>query len=117
MLETMERLSSPNIRDNMRKVAFENVERWKAQSGKSGAERSPGKVKVMLREGDWGEVALDLTKEYGLPWVVLNMANAVIPGGGGGYLNGTPAQEENMFRRTDCHFGLGRTASDFPVEE
>ena len=30
------------------------------------------------------------------------MANAYVAGGG--YTEGMPAQEENMFRRTDCHF-------------
>jgi hypothetical protein len=30
------------------------------------------------------------------------MANAYVPGGG--YVEGMSAQEENMYRRTDCHF-------------
>ncbi len=33
------------------------------------------------------------------------MANAYVPGGA--YVEGAPAQEENMFRRTDCHFYVG----------
>jgi hypothetical protein len=33
------------------------------------------------------------------------MANAYVPGGA--YVEGAPAQEENMFRRTDCHFRIG----------
>jgi len=48
-------------------------------------------------------VAADLTKEvYGKLFAVLNMANG--SRFGGGYVEGTAAQEENMFRRTDCHF-------------
>ena len=33
------------------------------------------------------------------------MANAFVPGGA--YVEGAPAQEENMFRRTDCHVYVG----------
>jgi hypothetical protein len=36
---------------------------------------------------------------------VLNMANAHVPGGA--YVEGAIAQEENMFRRTDCHLRIG----------
>ena len=46
-----------------------------------------------------------LTKKYGVYFAVLNMANAYVPGGG--YVEGASAQEENMFRRTDCHFHIG----------
>ena len=45
-----------------------------------------------------------LTEEYGETFAVLNMANAYYAGGG--YREGCTAQEENMFRRTDCHFSL-----------
>ena len=50
--------------------------------------------------GDWGDVTLALTKRYGKCFAVLNMANAY--SFGGGYAHGQVAQEENMFRRTDC---------------
>lgn len=43
-----------------------------------------------------------VTKEHGKVFAVLNMANAYVAGGG--YVEGMPAQEENMFRRTDCHY-------------
>jgi hypothetical protein len=54
--------------------------------------------------GDWGEITQHLSKEAGKIYAVLNMANGSEPGGG--YLEGWGAQEENMFRRTDCHFSL-----------
>ena len=62
----------------------------------------------MVVAGDWGDVTLNLSKKYGQTFAVLNMAHAKSPGGGGGYVHGAPAQEENMFRRTDCHFSLSR---------
>ena len=34
-------------------------------------------------------------------WPVLNMAKAYVPGGA--YIEGAAAQEESMYRRTDCH--------------
>lgn len=42
-----------------------------------------------------------MTRENGVRFAVLNMANAYVPGGA--YVEGAVAQEENMFRRTDCH--------------
>jgi hypothetical protein len=38
------------------------------------------------------------------------MANAHVPGGA--YMEGAVAQEENMFRRTDCHFQIGEGDCD-----
>ena len=57
-----------------------------------------------MEKGDWGDVALKYTKLYGEIFAVLNMANARVAGGG--YIEGKSAQEENMFRRTDCHFSI-----------
>lgn len=63
---------------------------------------SPAKVNVY--QGDWGDVLVCLTRKYRTTFVVLNMANAYVAGGG--YLEGCPAQEENIFRRSDCHFNI-----------
>lgn len=63
------------------------------------------RLAVQVLPGDWGEVALELTQLHGVCFAVLNMANAYVPGGA--YVEGAGAQEENMFRRTDCHFHIG----------
>ena len=41
-----------------------------------------------------------------MTFTALIMANSF--SSGGGYTAGLVAQEENMFRRTDCHFSLAR---------
>jgi len=64
--------------------------------------------------GDWGEVTAELTREHGVCFAVLNMANAFVPGGA--YVEGTAAQEENMFRRTDAHFRITDDLYDVSVD-
>jgi hypothetical protein len=62
-----------------------------------------GKIsKVMVIEEDWGDAAQLMTSHFNQIFAVLNMANA--KHFGGGYEMGMSAQEENMFRRTDCHY-------------
>src|SRR5262245_56664381 len=61
-------------------------------------------LRIEVHPGDWGEVTRLLTSIYGVCFAVLNMANAYVPGGA--YVEGAVAQEENMFRRTDCHFRI-----------
>lgn len=80
-----------------RALAQTNLKRWQSQA-------KPKTATVVVLPNDWGEVALQLTKQHGAIFAVLNMANAVVPGGG--YLEGLGAQEENMFRRTDCHLSI-----------
>jgi len=75
------------------KQANANLERWALTK-----QNSPMQVEVI--DGDWGDVALQLTQKYGEICGILNMANAYIFGGG--FLDGCNAQEENMYERTTC---------------
>jgi hypothetical protein len=77
--------------------AMANLARWRRE----GEPASFG-LKLHVLPGDWGDVTLGLSRNYGACFAVLNMANAQYPGGA--YPEGAVAQEENMFRRTDCHF-------------
>jgi len=94
--DTVEKMSDPINRAMYKTKAFVNHSEWEGQAQKP----APNKVRVI--EGDWGDVTLQLTKKTGQIYAVLNMANAQVPGGG--YLEGMVAQEENMYRRSDCHF-------------
>lgn len=81
--------------DHYHELAAANLARWARR-----AEAAPAGAVEVVR-GDWGEVTGALTRRYGVCFAALNMANAFSPGGA--YIEGTAAQEENMFRRTDCH--------------
>jgi hypothetical protein len=96
---TISALEAPGAATQFRACAVQNLARWRAAPSVSVI---PSTVRVI--SGDWGAVTLGLTKQYGTTFAVLNMANAYVPGGG--YVEGMPAQEENMFRRTDCHFSI-----------
>jgi len=103
--ETIERLFLKEERERLRAVAMENVDRWAKISEKEKRgreERLSNSIDIRIYEDDWGVAAKRVTKEFGKVFAVLNMANSRVAGGG--YLSGMIAQEENMFRRTDCHF-------------
>ena len=104
--ETVEALTPPSARQRHHQRAQANLARWKQQ--RSDADGSG--CEVWIEAGDWGEVTLDVTRARGELFAVLNMANAYVPGGG--YVEGCPAQEENMFRRTDCHFSVTEAHMD-----
>ncbi len=103
--ETLNVFTSIKPTDYIQKKALENLRRWKDERTIADPEQ-----KVQVIQGDWGDVTLALTKKYGTIFAVLNMANAYVPGGG--YVEGMSAQEENMYRRTDCHFYIDKYEYD-----
>ncbi|WP_181233205.1 poly(ADP-ribose) glycohydrolase domain-containing protein [Enhygromyxa salina] len=106
--ETVAALLEAEPPDQFHRLAQANLARWRAA-----ASPASGPI-VEVIPGDWGEVTHALTKAHGHTFAVLNMANAYVPGGG--YVEGSPAQEENMFRRTDCHLAVVAADMD-PVTE
>jgi hypothetical protein len=103
--ETLAAFEQADPPDRYHCLAEQNLERWRAQSALAGSQ-----LRVEVFSGDWGEVTRSLTATYGVCFAVLNMANAYVPGGA--YVEGAVAQEENMFRRTDCHFHIGEVEYD-----
>lgn len=101
LLETLAEFESAS--GQYHEIAQRNLAGW----AKDASKVTPGACVVHVTPGDWGEVTLEMTKRYGTCFAALNMANAYGPGGG--YTEGMVAQEENMFRRTDCHFSLDRS--------
>ena len=100
LLQTLERIEQDGTRCHA--LAEANVRRWFAERQATSTPPSSS-CEVRVLPGDWGQVVLDLTREYGKCFAALNMANAYGPGGG--YAQGMVAQEENMFRRLQNSFG------------
>jgi hypothetical protein len=98
--ETIAAFNEADPPDRYHRLAQMNLNRWRSRSSVSASTLS-----VEVHPGDWGEVTRSLTVAHGRCFAVLNMANAYVPGGA--YVEGAVAQEENMFRRTDCHFRVG----------
>ena len=91
------------------KQAFINLGKWSERPKL----KPPSSLEIVINEKDWGEATLEMARDYGKIFVCLNNANAT--GFGGGYSHGSAAQEENMFRRTDCHFS--HNSSRYTKEE
>jgi hypothetical protein len=104
--ETLDRLREASPPGKYHAMAERNLEAW----SKPPRATSSSRQSVRVLSGDWGEVTLELTRDHGACFAVLNMANAYVPGGA--YVEGAKAQEENMFRRTDCHFRIGTDEYD-----
>jgi hypothetical protein len=81
------------------RLAMNNLRHWSAT-----AHPVDPDARIQVHAGDWGEVTQQLTMLHGQCFAVLNMANAFVPGGG--YVEGASAQEENIFRRSSCHFSI-----------
>lgn len=95
--ETLTAFETCQPPDHFHQLASRNLRYWNSL-----VEYSEQEACVLVLPGDWGEVTQSLTMTYGKCFAVLNMANAYYPGGA--YGEGAIAQEENIFRRTDCHF-------------
>jgi hypothetical protein len=106
--ETITAFETCDPPDRHHRLAAANLERWRGAS-------EPAAPSVHVLPGDWGDVAQAMTRAYGECFAVLNMANAYSPGGA--YVEGAIAQEENMFRRTDCHFHVGDDEYDADADE
>lgn len=97
--ETIAAFQQADPPDQYHRAAIRNLQRWRASR-----EEPDHALRLEVLPGDWGEVTRRLTRQYGECFAVLNMANSFVPGGA--YVEGAAAQEENMFRRTDCHFRI-----------
>ena len=107
----------------LRQCADQNVINWKTtndswtssrsssnsstSSSSSDSTGSSTKTVVRVVAMDTLKCVSELTREFGLHFAVLNMANAYIPGGAYTRRRAT-AQEESLLRRTDIHFSLDR---------
>lgn len=109
--ETVARLSDGGRR-HYATLAQENVARW-AREAVAGPQSAEG-PRVRVVPLDWGVATAELTRETGRCCAVLNMANAYSPGGA--YIEGTAAQEENLFRRSDCHEAVSHADLDVRKE-
>lgn len=99
---TVASMSTLQARQALHKQAKANLERWQAAAAPAAAAATATGPVLILKQMDTLDLAKKLTVAYGTTFAVLNMANGSVFGGG--YLSGSAAQEENMFRRTDCHF-------------
>jgi len=102
--ETLEAFERADPAGAYHRLATRNLERWR------GSAVPYAGLKVEVLPGDWREVTRGLTSKYGQCFAVLNMANAYVPGGA--YVEGAVAQEQNIFRRTDCHFKVSHDEYD-----
>jgi Microbial-type PARG, catalytic domain len=107
--DTIAALESQDPPDRYHRLAAANLAHWRAER-----QAPEASCQVQVHAGDWGEVTRHMTARYGVCFAVLNMANAYVPGGA--YIEGAIAQEENMFRRTDCHFRIDADQYDVTAD-
>lgn len=85
-----------SLGEEMREHAFANMDRW----SKNHKRTQTCVVNVLQKDGL--DAAYEAQKDYGIIFVLLNMANAVFPGGA--YWAGCTAQEQDLMYRTDMAF-------------
>ena len=112
--ETIAAFEEADSHDFYHRISIANLARWKESAAAENSLARDSRGIGIVIKGDWGDVTADLTKAHGEIFAVLSMANAYVPGGG--YIEGCPAQEENMFRRTDCHFAVCENEVDPDTE-
>ncbi|CAD7950416.1 unnamed protein product [Amoebophrya sp. A120] len=103
LVDTLSKLSEDNGRllQTYRANAESNMRTWAEAAKTSGRKKAEhAKVDIEVIEGDSLSTARYFTEKYGEIFTVLNMANEQFVGGMVKY--GTAAQEENIFRRSDC---------------
>lgn len=100
--ETLTALGDLDDLERYRRLAANDLGRSRSAAT---ASVLPAELCVRVLPDDWGVSTLSMTRRYGRCFAVLNMASPDVPGGA--YVEAAPAQEENMFRRTDCHFSVG----------
>lgn len=91
--DTIDILSSEY--EKYRILGERNLLRWKTTS----TSQLTSSILICSPE-DTLSAAMRYTKLFGTTFVILNMANSHVPGGG--YRNGRAAQEENIYRRTNA---------------
>lgn len=111
LAETLLAFEQSRPPDRYHRLAQQNLQRWREQR----RDDTHNGLTLHVLPGDWGEVTQAMTRRHGACFAVLNMANSHVPGGA--YVEGAVAQEENMFRRTDCHFSITPDQFDRATEQ
>ena len=99
--DTLSRFENGN--EQYIRIAGENLSRWTSEA----RSQRPRTLRVYCVQSDLLAMVMKLTKQYGVLFAALNMANESHPGGG--YTTGAAAQEENMARRTYLHNTFDQT--------
>lgn len=95
---TLTTILDPKKHQTLVTQAQKNMLSWQKNSIKPPLE-------VSVTSQDWGTACLEATRQYGQSYAVLNNASRRFPGGA--FLNSYgAAQEENMWRRSDCALSL-----------
>ena len=95
--ETIIAIEQSNPLDGYHRLYHRNLCRWRAQSDITGQ-----KLRLEVLPGDCGDATRSQTRNYGVCFTVLNIADACVPGSA--YVEGAVAHKLNMFHCTDFHF-------------